>query len=102
MRRFMTVPMAGLLALALAAPVAAGPNVGNFSSSATIAEASWDSYDEHTETLRSQSVNATTLASASDGFIQPSVCRGRPFSSRATASRWAWSWTERSVPFGKY
>jgi uncharacterized membrane protein len=56
----------------------------------------------HGEKVRSQSVNATTLASASDGFIQPSVCRGRPFSSRATASRWAWSWTERSVPFGKY
>ena len=29
------------------------------------------------------------LASASDGFIQPSVCRRRPLSSCATASRWA-------------
>ena len=51
---------------------------------------------------RSQAVIATAAASASDGFIQPRVCRGRPLSSRATASRRAWSWTARSVPLGKY
>ena len=38
-------------------------------------------------TRRSQVVIATGAANASDGFIQPSVCRGRPLSSRATASR---------------
>ncbi len=35
---------------------------------------------------RSQSVVATVRANISYGFIQPSVCRGRPLSSRATAS----------------
>ena len=53
-------------------------------------------------TVRPQPVNATTLASASDGFIQPSVRRGRPLSSRATASRRAWLWTARPVPLGTY
>ncbi len=37
-------------------------------------------------TRRSQSVVATVRANISYGFIQPSVCRGRPLSSRATAS----------------
>jgi hypothetical protein len=35
---------------------------------------------------RSHAVNATSWSNASDGFIQPSVCRGRPLSSSATAS----------------
>ncbi|HYU50940.1 MAG TPA: hypothetical protein VEO91_13545 [Candidatus Limnocylindria bacterium] len=46
MRTFLTVPMAGLLVLAVAAPVAAGPNVGNYSSSVTIAQADWGSFDK--------------------------------------------------------
>jgi len=36
---------------------------------------------------RPQPLIATISASASHGFTQPSVCRGRPFSSSATASR---------------
>jgi hypothetical protein len=51
---------------------------------------------------QSQPVDATILASASGGFIQPGVCRGRPLRWRATLPRARWSWTERSVPFGKY
>jgi hypothetical protein len=51
MRRFMAIPLAGLLALTLAASALAGPNVGNYSSSVTIAQASWDSYDEATDTF---------------------------------------------------
>ncbi len=39
---------------------------------------------------RTQSVIATSFANASDGFIQPSVCRGRSLSSRATASSSGW------------
>ena len=35
---------------------------------------------------RIQPVDATSAANASDGFSQPSVCRGRPFSSRAIES----------------
>ena len=53
-------------------------------------------------TVGPQPVNATTLAIASDGFIRPSVRRGRPLSSRATASRWAWLWSARPVPLGTY
>lgn len=41
MRKFMVLPMAGLLALAIAGPVAAGANVANFSSSATTAQGWW-------------------------------------------------------------
>lgn len=48
MRRFMAIPMAGLLALTLAGSALAGPNVGNYSSSLQIAQASWDSFDEDT------------------------------------------------------
>jgi hypothetical protein len=46
MRTFLTVPMAGLLVLAVAAPVAAGPNVGNYSSSVELAQADWGSFDK--------------------------------------------------------
>jgi len=38
---------------------------------------------------RSQAVNATASANFSEGDIQPSVCRGRPLSSAATASSWS-------------
>lgn len=41
MRKFTVIPMAALLALAIAAPVAAGPNVTNASGSATTAQGSW-------------------------------------------------------------
>lgn len=41
MRKFTVIPMAGLLALAIAAPVSAGANVGNHSGSATTAQGSW-------------------------------------------------------------
>src|SRR5664279_1828245 len=51
---------------------------------------------------RIQPVDATTAASASDGVIQPRVCRGRPFSSAAMASRVAWVKGARSMPFGRY
>ena len=51
---------------------------------------------------RSQAVLAPTRANASDGVIHWRVCRGRPLSSAATASRCAAEWTERSVPLGNY
>lgn len=50
MRRFMTIPLAGLLALTLAAPAMAGPNVGNFSGSVTIAQANWEAWDDASQT----------------------------------------------------
>jgi hypothetical protein len=60
--------MAGLLALAVAAPALAGPNVGNFSSSLTIAQASWDSYDEATQTFRGGYVAVSREQGAADAF----------------------------------
>src|SRR5688500_3680124 len=50
MRKLMVLPMAALLALAIAAPVSAGPNVSNSSGSALIAQASWESYAGGAET----------------------------------------------------
>ncbi len=41
-------------------------------------------------------------ASFSDGFIQPSVCRGRSLSMCATRFRCRWLWTDKSLPLGKY
>ena len=41
-------------------------------------------------------------ASFSDGFIQPSVCRGRSLSTCATRFRCRWLWTDKSLPLGKY
>ena len=48
MRRFLTIPAAAFLALALAAPAMAGANVGNFSGSVAIAQGGWDSFDDET------------------------------------------------------
>ena len=42
------------------------------------------------------------LASFSDGFIQPRVCRGRSLSTCATRFRCRWLWTDKSLPRGKY
>ncbi len=46
MRKYLAVPLAGLIALAVAAPALAGPNVGNFSGSVDMAQGTWESYDE--------------------------------------------------------
>lgn len=45
MRKLMVLPMAALLALAVAAPVSAGPNVSNSNGSALTAQGSWKSQD---------------------------------------------------------
>lgn len=50
MRTFTVLSMAAVMVLAVAAPVAAGANVGNYSSSISLAEANWESYDESTGT----------------------------------------------------
>src|SRR4029453_9064486 len=52
MRRFLTIPAAGVLALALAVPAMAGANVGNTSGSTTIAQGSWGTFDDSTGTYR--------------------------------------------------
>ena len=49
MRKFMVVPLAALLVLAVAAPVSAGANVSNTSGGFTGAEGDWFRYDEATE-----------------------------------------------------
>ncbi|AEW99212.1 transcriptional regulator (plasmid) [Streptantibioticus cattleyicolor NRRL 8057 = DSM 46488] len=45
---------------------------------------------------------ASSLCRRSAGVSQPSVLRGRPLSSAATACRCSRVWTDRSVPLGKY
>ena len=50
---------------------------------------------------RSQRVNATASANFSEGGSHPSVCRGRPLSSAATASSRAWVIGVKSVPWGR-
>src|SRR5882757_7789858 len=45
---------------------------------------------------------ASSLCMRSAGVFQPSVLRGRPLSSAATARRCWGLWTDRSVPLGKY
>ena len=64
MRRFMVIPMAGLLVLAAAAPVAAGPNVSNNSGSLTVAEAYWESSDGGNESFGWVSVRREGRAEA--------------------------------------
>ena len=83
MRRFMTVPLAGLLALTLAGSALAGPNVGNYSSSLTIAQASWDSYDEQAGTftygyvaVSQEQGNSEAFAEYSHGSEQYVQCSG--------------------------
>src|SRR6476646_2135712 len=51
---------------------------------------------------RSHAIIATTRANASAGVCQPSVFRGRPFNSAATALSCAWVYADKSVAFGKY
>src|SRR5829696_3030616 len=41
-------------------------------------------------------------ANACEGVLKPRVCRGRPFSSAAIASRSAWSSWPRSLLLGRY
>lgn len=47
MRRFMVVPLAALLVLAVAAPVSAGPNVSNTSGGGSVVQGYWSSEDTY-------------------------------------------------------
>jgi hypothetical protein len=70
MRKFLALPLAGLLALALAGSAMAGPNVGNYSSSVTIAQASWDSYDDETGTFAYGYVAVSREQGSSEAFAE--------------------------------
>lgn len=70
MRRFVTVPLAGLVALAVAAPVAAGPNVGNYSSSLIVAQATWDSWDEATGAYSSGFIAVSQEQGSAEAFAE--------------------------------
>jgi hypothetical protein len=70
MRRFMAIPMAGLLAMTLAGSALAGPNVGNYSSSLQIAQASWDSFDEDTEAYGYGYVAVSQEQGSSEAFAE--------------------------------
>ena len=75
MRRFMAVPLAGLLALTLAGSALAGPNVGNFSGALTIAQASWDSHHEQAGTFSYGYVAVSQEQGGSEAFAEYSQGR---------------------------
>jgi hypothetical protein len=79
MHKVIVLPLAGLLALAVAAPASAGANVSNTSGSVTIAQANWESWDDATQTgtygyvAVSQDASGETFAeygSSSQQFVQ--------------------------------
>lgn len=70
MRRFMSIPLAGLLALPLAAPALAGPNVDNSSGSLTLAQGSWYVPDAESEAGRQGSIVVGQDASGDAPFVQ--------------------------------
>ena len=70
MRRFMAIPMAGLLALTLAGSALAGPNVGNFSGSVEIAQGSWESYDEEKQAFQFGYVAVSRDPGATQAFAE--------------------------------
>jgi len=70
MRRFLAIPLAGLIALAVAAPALAGPNVGNFSGSVDIAQGTWESYDEDAQAFHFGYVSVSREQGASQAFAE--------------------------------
>ncbi|HXI81044.1 MAG TPA: hypothetical protein VNM34_09545 [Verrucomicrobiae bacterium] len=82
MHKIMVVPLAGLLALTVAAPAMAGPNVSNTSNSLTMAQGSWDSWDDATQTYGfgyitvSQDQSGNTFAEYSASSQQYVQCTG--------------------------
>src|SRR5712672_3861848 len=52
--------------------------------------------------LPAQPVDATQALNFSAGVSNPRVLRGRSLSWRATLLRWAYEYTDKSAPFGKY
>jgi hypothetical protein len=75
MRRFFTIPAAGLLALALAAPAMAGANTGNFSGTLSLAQAGWDAYDEASQTYTAEFITVTVDESGGGAFADYSSYR---------------------------
>ncbi|HEV8545747.1 MAG TPA: hypothetical protein VGQ64_05610 [Candidatus Limnocylindrales bacterium] len=70
MRKLTAVPIAGFMALTLAASAMAGPNVGNYSSSLSLAQASWDSYDEATDSFQGGYVTVSREQGSSDAYAE--------------------------------
>ncbi len=68
MRKFMVLPTAALLALAIAAPVSAGANVSNTSQSAVAAQGSWYSNAGGVDTYGS--VNAWQDSGSPTAFVE--------------------------------
>jgi len=66
MRKIFVLPLAGLLALTVAAPAMAGPNVSNTSGSLTLAQGGWKSWDDATQ---SSSYGEFTVAREDNGDV---------------------------------
>ena len=61
-----------------------------------------ESPSQLSETLAVSGGQRNASASACEGVLKPRVCRGRPFSSAAIASRAGWSSWRRSALLGRY
>jgi hypothetical protein len=114
MRKFMVIPLGGLLAMAMAGPALAGPNVSNTSGSLTVAQGSFDSYDEESGAYRSGYLSVSRDAESSQAFAELSLyedayvqCTGADtpddpnddsFGYRTTMT---WAWGDSSLVIGK-
>jgi hypothetical protein len=82
MRKIFVLPLAGLLALTVAATAMAAPNVSNTSSSLTMAQGGWDAWDDATQTYLygyitvSQDQSGNTFAEYSASSQQYVRCTG--------------------------
>ena len=70
MRRYLAVPLAGLIALAVAAPALAGPSVANFSGSVDMAQGTWESYAEDTGSFHYGYVAVSREQRSSETFAE--------------------------------
>src|SRR4029453_2313915 len=77
MRRFLTIPAAGVLALALAVPAMAGANVGNTSGSTTIAQGSGGTFDDSTGTYRYGYVAVSRDGAGGPAYVEYGSPNGR-------------------------
>jgi len=70
MRKILVLPLAGLLALTVAAPAMAGPNVSNTSGSLTIAQGGWKGWDD---TTQSSTYGDITVVREDNGDVSAQV-----------------------------
>jgi hypothetical protein len=70
MRRYLALPLAGIIALAVAAPALAGPSVANFSGSVDMAQGTWESYDEDKQAYQFGYVAVSSEQGSSETYAE--------------------------------